>query len=129
MYDPSIIKQHAAELYKDAEKLVFVAAVNGAVLGLVAGGGLGFGLGSATGSHDSLIFALVAAPMAGALGAWMGFSSARRRAFLLRLEAQRALVLVQIEENTRPRAAGHASQPGYGPPVPGYGPPPAPGRQ
>lgn len=100
-YDPRIIHVEAARLYAEASRVVMrmtiVAGLAGVVIGL-AGGGL-FGLTI----REPLLAAMLGGVLLGCGCALAGYQAGQARAFLLRLEAQRMLVLAQIELNTRPR--------------------------
>lgn len=84
-YDPSIIGQFADELYGRATLIVVLWTVGFGLLGLVAG----FAFGGAI----AVLLALV--------GAGLGFVVGQQRVFMMRLWAQLALLMVQVETNTR----------------------------
>lgn len=100
-YDPSIIALEAGRLYQQAEKIVMIMVVRfmlaGVLLGLVGGGAAGAGF------REVVPGAVVGAMAFALFGTILGYQYGQTRAFFLRLEAQRMLVLVQIEMNTRPR--------------------------
>jgi hypothetical protein len=66
---------------------------------------IGFFLGALGGQtvREPFLGGVFGAALLGALCAYGGYQAGAARAFLLRLEAQRMLVLAQIELNTRPR--------------------------
>jgi hypothetical protein len=88
-YTPEVIEEFAEQLYKQAGWIAMRSAAAGILIGL----GLGY-LGSRFGPGP-LTYSFV--PLCG----WIGWGAGLRRGFRLRLEAQRALVQVKIEENTR----------------------------
>ena len=99
-YDPKIIAQHAEALYQRASRIVFTSGFWGFLMGAAA-------LGAATAaSSNTGAFALVG----GLVGAVLGVSVGRGRAFVYQLQAQQALCQVEIEANTR-RAATLSAAP------------------
>jgi len=97
-FDRDIIREHADRLYFEAALIVWLTSLLGAALGLAAWffagrmmdpGGVGALFG----------------PGAGLLGGLVGWAVGSDKAFSLRLQAQIALCLAQIEENTRVPAA------------------------
>ncbi|MFY0582542.1 hypothetical protein ACN28S_57100 [Cystobacter fuscus] len=99
-YDPKIIAQHAEALYRRASRIVFTSAI----MGLIVGAGA---LGVASNkSPSNTVLTLVGA----LLGALIGISIGRGRAFVYQLQAQQALCQVEIESNTR-RATALTSAP------------------
>lgn len=100
-YDPAIIYTEASRLYAEAARIVVRMAVLGGLAGILiglVGGGL-----AGTAIREPFIGAMFGAMLVGAVCAYAGYQAGSARAFLLRLEAQRMLVLAQIELNTRPR--------------------------
>lgn len=104
-YDPDILQEYADRLYKQARHVVAWDTI----IGLVVGFFVGFVLiqitmarmppGQSSGNPGAiLLIALL-------IGAGLGYAVGSRRAFSFRLEAQRTLVQVQIEHNTRPQVA------------------------
>lgn len=100
-YDPGVIVAEAGRLYSEAAKIVGIMIVRGVLAGILLGLVLGGLLGAAIRDLPAALLggAVVCAAIGGIIGAQMGHA----RAFFLRLEAQRLLVLAQIEMNTRPR--------------------------
>lgn len=95
--DTNIIEQFADTLYRKADRIVQNAMI---LFGLI-GAFLGFAIGATTRSLlASLIIALIGILICGYLGRIYG----EMKAFVLRLEAQRALCEVEIEKNTRKTA-------------------------
>lgn len=93
-YDPRILLEYSNELYRQAAGIVWTAAV----WGVLVGGGIfaGFDLmRSGTFGPIALVPALI--------GGMVGYRIGQGKAFRLRLEAQRTLLQLQIEFNTRPR--------------------------
>lgn len=91
-YDPEIIQTFADELYKKADSLIFWTSAKLALLGLVLGA-------AAMVSNPSNV--MIGSIIGGLIGGFIGFQYAQGKAFSLKLEAQRALCLVQTEKNTR----------------------------
>lgn len=93
-YDENVILSFADSLYRRAASLVFghtvLGALAGAFLGLVGGG--------ASQIPNLLILGTLSLTLVGAI---IGASIGRARAFALRLAAQTALCQVRIERNTR----------------------------
>lgn len=89
-YDASVIVTFAQTLYERAWRVVVTATI----VGVIAGGSIGFALDTAF--QTGAIVTGMTAAIAGALA----FSIGQQRAFWLRLQAQAALCLVQIEANT-----------------------------
>lgn len=96
-YDENIIQQHAAALYRQAERIARGMAARGALYGLAAGAVIGYVLRDQA-AHELLALAAVALA---ALGAYQGWQIGTARGFTLRLEAQTALCQAAIERNTR----------------------------
>lgn len=106
-YDPNIIGQAAARLYARAAGIVVSWALLVGLCGFALGGFLGGALASPS---DRSVGIFGGGLAVGLIGAVVGIVAGRERAFFLRLEAQRMLVLVQIETNTRDREiAGRSS--------------------
>lgn len=91
-YDAEVIREFADELYNRAAGIVFMYSL----YGFVIGGAAGFLAIYAAGGS-----ALIVGLILGAVGAGIGKRIGDKKAFELRLKAQRALVQVKIEENTR----------------------------
>jgi hypothetical protein len=95
-YDPATITKAANELYIQASRIVAQAIIISIVFGFALYAGVGMLVRTnAQGAH------IMAVIIAAVIGAYL-YTSAQRKAFELRLEAQAALCQVQIEENTRP---------------------------
>lgn len=84
-YDPLIIGQFAEQLCNRAALTVALWTAGVGVVGLVAG----------------YPFDGRAALMLGLVGAGLGFVIGQQRVFMMRLWAQLALLMVQVETNTR----------------------------
>ncbi len=97
-YDPYIIQSYANALYSRAARIVFMMGV----VGLIAGVAVGHALGQMTHS-DSFVMS------GGFVGALVGLSLGRGRAFTLKLQAQSALCQSAIEANTRRPAVAVSS--------------------
>lgn len=104
-YDPTVIGAAAARLYERADGLPALYGLLGGLSMFVV---LGLAAVSQGAPSNRLFNFLVGGIVGGVLGALLGWFRGRERAFFLRLEAQRMLVLVQIEANTRRGAAGQA---------------------
>lgn len=99
-YDAGIIKEFANRLYRQARWVSLRYALAGGIIGWAI-------VAAATAAKA------VSVPLGGwgfVAGAILGLSLGMSKAFQFRLEAQRALVLVQIEENTRKLASTAKSE-------------------
>jgi hypothetical protein len=103
-YDAGILQKYADELYRKAWAIIATTALKYGSITFVAtllvSSGVSF-LRHSVGSPDpdargALLFAAIAA--------LVGFAAGRRKAFFLKLEAQRILCQRQIELNTRGNA-------------------------
>lgn len=90
-YDPQVIAQHAEALYRRASRIVLTYGVVGFLVGAAVLG--------AVASQRSVGGVMVL--VGGLVGALMGVSIGRSRAFVYQLQAQQALCQVAIELNTR----------------------------
>ena len=94
-YDPSPIIGLAQAILSYADGIVLRATLLGGAAGIV----VGFVAVAVSGSGSAGLFvAAVAAP----IGAFVFRSAALGRALVLRADAQMLLLMVRIEENTRP---------------------------
>ena len=91
-FDASVMQTLAQSLYAQAASVERTGAIIGALVGIMGGGAL-------TTIADLPL--VLGAGFGAMLGGALGFSMARSRAFLLRVEAQKLLCQVQIEANTR----------------------------
>ncbi len=89
-YDPAIIQKFADKLYTQANTIVVIYTLIGAILG----GGLGF---AANANMRLSNVGIIAAIICGLIGFALGL----QRSFMLRVQAQTALCQMKIEENTR----------------------------
>ena len=98
-YDESVLKEHSAEFYRKARWTVARCAFLGILLGYIGCGLLGNYLAIRDIIQRDVINALAYGGLfVGALcGGWFGSN----RAFMLRVEAQKILLQIQIEKNTR----------------------------
>jgi hypothetical protein len=111
-YDPNVLQKYADKLYNDANRLVFLSATIGFLLSLPAFGVLAAVVymrspRAEVGAGWLLFLALA--------GLALGWAWGRGKAFQLRLEAQRTLCQVQIEQNTRGAVSAAAATPGEPP--------------
>ena len=97
-YDPSVIGSMADHMYARAATQVVRSSIVGAVVGLLLGYVAGVFAYRELHSND---YSLVIAAVLGLLGAIEGFSMGRSAALVLRFQAQQALVMAEIERNTR----------------------------
>jgi hypothetical protein len=97
-YDPNVIGAAAAKLYQRAAALALTCGLLGGFSAAIF-----FAIIAAALSPGDIrtTAMLVGVGIGGIVGGAAGVVVGRTRAFLLRLEAQRMLVLVQIEMNTR----------------------------
>jgi hypothetical protein len=93
-YTPQVIQEFAERLYRRARSMVLKFAFAGALVTYFGIYLVGFLAHKEVPTEAALAGALLAAVPAG----WFGWE----KGFKLRVEAQRALVQVKIEENTRP---------------------------
>ncbi len=94
-YDERIIQTMADTLYAQANSIVRTYTL----LGLLVGGA---GAAAALGERGTSPLVIMVAAL---VSAAVGFQMAQPKAFALRLQAQQALCQLQIERNTRDRAA------------------------
>lgn len=93
-YDAKVIEDFAMRLYKKASAIVLQYCVAGALVGSLAGAAVGRAMDEHAG----------AGALAGAIViALLSYSAGQEKAFQLKLQAQVALVQVQIEKNTKTR--------------------------
>ena len=97
-YDPSVISSMADHMYARASSQVIRSSIVGAVLGLVLGYVAGVFAYRELHSDD---YSLILAAVVALLGGIEGFTVGRHAALLLRFQAQQALVMAEIERNTR----------------------------
>jgi hypothetical protein len=98
-YDPSVLKKLADRLYNRAAWVSALHILFGFLLGLIPGGIVRLLYGHVSlQTLGQLVFFCAIAPVAGAV---IGYVSGSQKAFLMRVEAQRLLVLLEIERNTR----------------------------
>ena len=97
-YDPSVIGSMADHMYARAANLVVRYSIVGVVLGLILGYIAGVFAYRQLGSGD---YSLIIAVVLGLLGGIEGFAMGRSSALILRFQAQQALVMAEIERNTR----------------------------
>lgn len=91
-YDAKIIEEFAIRLYKRASSIILQYSVMGALLGALVGAVAGRAMGDYAGT-GALVGAIVVA--------FIGYVAGQEKAFQLKLQAQVALVQVQIERNTK----------------------------
>ena len=94
-YDESLIQGFVDKLYKQAASIIRTHCLLGALVGVGAGlmGGAAVDVGP-----------LIVAGGGAFLGVLAGYTIAAPKAFALRFQAQQLLLLMKIEENTRPLA-------------------------
>jgi hypothetical protein len=97
-YDPSVIGSMADHMYARASTQVVRYTVIGIVLGVVLGYIAGVFAYRQLHSDD---YSLIIAAVLGLLGGIEGFAMGRSAALVLRFQAQQALVMAEIERNTR----------------------------
>ena len=97
-YDPSVISGMADHMYARASRQVIRSSIVGAVIGLVLGYIAGVFAYRQLHSDD---YSLIIAAVLAVLGGIEGFAVGRNAAVLLRFQAQQALVMAEIERNTR----------------------------
>jgi hypothetical protein len=98
-YDADVLKAYAKVLYDQADSIVFWTAVRWAAIGMFMS--MAAISASAQGRPElnlvTFMVVLVVAVFAGSLGKQSGDS----KAWMIRLDAQRALCQLQVEVNTR----------------------------
>jgi uncharacterized protein YacL len=97
-YDPSVIGTMADHMYARASSQVVRSTIIGVVVGLVIGYIAGVFAYRQLHSND---YSLVIAVVLGVLCGIEGFAMGRSSALILRFQAQQALVMAEIERNTR----------------------------
>lgn len=108
-YDAEILQQFADDLYARARTIVFTEAVKYAVIAFALSWAIAFGVRTAKPKAD--VEPLGGAVIVGAIGAAVGVSAGRTKAFKLKVEAQTLLCQRQVELNTRFRlnSSSHAA--------------------
>lgn len=104
-YDPKIISQFAERTYKKANSIITRYALIGFAVGFLLFFLIGSSLGRSSkpgGGDGALIFLLL---FLWGICTLVGLDIGRSKAFALKLQAQTALVMVKIEENTRATVA------------------------
>ena len=97
-YNPEILQQFADSLYQRATRIVFYYGFLGLVLGLITGGIIaGTASDNAGLNSPGLVIGMVI------LGTLVGVAFGREKSFSLKLEAQRTLCQMRIEQNTAVR--------------------------
>jgi MFS superfamily sulfate permease-like transporter len=96
-FDPSVIHQHAQELYDRADNLVWQSGITGAIVGAMIGGAIAVAM--------SVARMAVVPPLLVVAGMTVGMAivsaiAAEREVFRLRLQAQQSLCQLMIEQNT-----------------------------
>lgn len=117
-YDSQIISQFADRVYKKANLILIRYAVLGFMVGLL----LFFLLASALERSHKPVYGGSFLALLLLLFLWgfctlVGLEIGRNKVFALKLEAQTALVMVQIEENTRPTVGSPNKSAAPGPPA------------
>ena len=109
-YDPSVLREYAEKLYGQARWIALTTACTWALVSAA----LGWVVGTIAGNLERVGVTGDAASTLAGLGAVLGFvvgtAVGIRRGFNLRLDAQRTLCQVQIEENTRKANAAVAAE-------------------
>lgn len=100
-YDSKLIYVFADRLYVQAQRIVVSYTVGWGLAGALLGGSAGYLVNQSQPSGPVVAGVLFLGLLFGAVG----FTQGQAKAFVLRLEAQRALCLVAIEENTRRHSA------------------------
>ena len=95
-YEPQIIFQFADRLYKKANSVILAHTLAGLGIGALIGSIINGVMHLPTGSGEAVFPLLLAL-----IGALIGHRIGDQKAFALKLQAQTALVMVRIEENTR----------------------------
>ena len=99
-YEPHVLYQNAERLYATARSMVIKYALIGAFLGGVLGGVIGSGFVTKSDTNGVEIVAVIALTGAVIIGVF-GADFGREKGFFLRLEAQKILCQVKIEESVR----------------------------
>lgn len=92
-YDPSVIHKFAQRLYDRALLSTIAWAIGGVVIVGIAGKAMSVSLNVNDGSLTAV---------SAVVGLVVGLMIGSHRSFMLKLQAQQALCLLQIEMNTRP---------------------------
>jgi VIT1/CCC1 family predicted Fe2+/Mn2+ transporter len=96
-YDKSVIQKFAQTLYNKADSLQMVMGFIGGFIGAIVGGMSGVGV--------------IAVILCGLIGIALGYYIGSSMGLNYRIEAQKALCLAQIEENTRNGAVQQERKP------------------
>jgi NAD/NADP transhydrogenase beta subunit len=96
-YDPKILQQFADQLYSQARSQIAAWTVRSVIVGFIVAVVL-VALEPVL-RQETVVWMLLGI----LIGAYIGVVIGRRRAFQLRLEAQRTLCQLQVEKNTRPK--------------------------
>lgn len=104
-YNPEIIEEYAAQLYRRAQGMVVGLTV------VFAFGGVFLGWILERIGNGNVVFTAILAAFLGSIGWQTGV----RHAFVLKLQAQQALCQLQIERNTRPEGVKEPTSGGVRP--------------
>ncbi len=88
IYDRGFLQEYADRLYRQADFGIFIWGVAGAFAGIIAGAAYGRAI-----NRDDLVLIVAL------LGAVLGLAYGWRRAFWIKLEAQRTLCQMMIEQH------------------------------
>jgi hypothetical protein len=103
-YDTAILQQYADALYRQARTIIATTTLKYGFITFMATLLVSSGVSLLKHSIGSPAPDAMSALLFGAIGALVGLAAGRRKAFLLKLEAQRILCQRQIELNTRGNA-------------------------
>lgn len=99
-FDPAIIEKFATKLYAQANQIIGVCTIIGAVIG----GAGGYFLAKSPLMDQSQNVAYGVAGVGALMFGAIGFSIGQAKAFMLKLQAQQALCQLKIEQNTRAKS-------------------------
>jgi hypothetical protein len=99
-YDEQVLHQHAEQLYKEATAIIYSTATKYGIFTGLASFGVVAVLHALSQVNPDVPWNQIAVAIT-VIAIALGIAEGKRRAFLLKLEAQRILVLAEIERNTR----------------------------
>jgi len=100
-YDPKILREFSDRLYSEARSTIVAYSLVGLLIGAILGAIVGAAMAQGARGAETGPVVLWVAVFAGLIGLAFGIAVGMRKAFWLKLEAQRTLCQLQVEKNTR----------------------------